>query len=58
MCIKYALHCYIYLGSVTKNILYDPLTVGGRGMNLGIEDACVLAGLLQHNKTDQYTNIR
>jgi 2-polyprenyl-6-methoxyphenol hydroxylase-like FAD-dependent oxidoreductase len=31
---------------------------GGRGMNLGIEDACVLAQLFEKNQTDSYTKLR
>ncbi|MBB71275.1 MAG: hypothetical protein CMF50_02610 [Legionellales bacterium] len=32
--------------------------VGGRGMNLGIEDACVLADYIDAGKTDRYTTDR
>ncbi len=31
---------------------------GGRGMNLGIEDACWLAWLIDQNKTDGYSDLR
>ena len=32
--------------------------VGGRGMNLGIEDAATLAWLIETGKTDRYTALR
>ena len=32
--------------------------VGGRGMNLGIEDAATLAWLLERNESDRYTSLR
>ena len=32
--------------------------VGGRGMNLGIEDACWLAWLIEQNRQDEYTSLR
>ena len=32
--------------------------VGGRGMNLGIEDAATLAWLIEQGKTDDYTAMR
>ncbi len=32
--------------------------VGGRGMNLGIEDACILAKLIVENKQETYTSLR
>ena len=32
--------------------------VGGRGMNLGIEDAATLAWLIEQNRTDEYTGRR
>lgn len=32
--------------------------VGGRGMNLGIEDAAWLAWLIEHGETDRYTEAR
>lgn len=32
--------------------------VGGRGMNLGIEDACWLAWLVENGRTDEYTQLR
>ncbi len=32
--------------------------VGGRGMNLGIEDACWLAWLIEKNRTGEYTALR
>ncbi|MDF2939661.1 MAG: Pentachlorophenol monooxygenase [Gammaproteobacteria bacterium] len=31
---------------------------GGRGMNLGIEDACILAALIDSEQTDQYSELR
>jgi 2-polyprenyl-6-methoxyphenol hydroxylase-like FAD-dependent oxidoreductase len=31
---------------------------GGRGMNLGMEDACVLAKLIDSAQTEQYTGLR
>lgn len=36
--------------------LHSP--VGGRGMNLGIEDAVVLASLINNRNTDRYTKLR
>ncbi len=32
--------------------------VGGRGMNLGIEDAATLAWLIEQNRTDEYSALR
>ena len=32
--------------------------VGGRGMNLGIEDACWLAWLIEQKRTSEYTSLR
>jgi 2-polyprenyl-6-methoxyphenol hydroxylase-like FAD-dependent oxidoreductase len=32
--------------------------VGGRGMNLGIEDACWLAWLMEQKRTSEYTSLR
>ncbi len=32
--------------------------VGGRGMNLGIEDACWLAWLMEQKRTSEYTDLR
>ena len=32
--------------------------VGGRGMNLGMEDACWLAWLIAEGRTDEYTKLR
>jgi 2-polyprenyl-6-methoxyphenol hydroxylase-like FAD-dependent oxidoreductase len=32
--------------------------VGGRGMNLGIEDACWLAWLIEQNRTAEYSELR
>ncbi len=32
--------------------------VGGRGMNLGIEDACWLAWLIEEGRADEYTRLR
>lgn len=32
--------------------------VGGRGMNLGMEDACWLAWLISQNRESEYTNLR
>ena len=34
------------------------IIAGGRGMNLGIEDAWILAGMIKTNKTDEFTNLR
>ena len=34
------------------------LPIGGRGMNLGIEDAFVFAYLLKEGKLDQYSSLR
>jgi len=31
---------------------------GGQGMNLGMEDACVLASLIDSNQVSQYTQLR
>ena len=32
--------------------------IGGRGMNLGIEDAFVFANLLREGKLDEYNSLR
>ena len=44
----YSSHIHIILYSIA----------GGRGMNLGIEDAYILANLIKNGSTDKYTELR